>query len=330
MDDKTKAILLKVRKKAVAPFNTVKKIASILTPLGWNFVVVKGLTKTSYTSEHNGLGYFYSPTLEGAQQQHAAHAQDLVARIPSTPVVGQRYVVDLTPVEYLDRNHLYGYEAAVYEGVAGIRVTSPKGETEDFFPNRFDLMRNNKTLSIYPIWAWLWNTSLLSQVAQVLDTPEHVPAEERTRENTGTCPICFGNYKLANGRLVLHGFRRPGWGSTEGRCWAVGAQPLEVSVEPVQRYLDMLGREIRTQTDFLAQIERDRPRLFMESRRGHTWVETDDPKYPLAFNAKKQSLGDQIKALTSSAERYRKIMALWSGPYPLPGDPNWKYHNWDR
>jgi hypothetical protein len=330
MDDKTKAILLKVRKKATAPFNTVKKIASILTPLGWTFQAVKGLTKTSYAAPHNGLEYFYSPTLENIQARHALHARDLVPHLPSTPVVGQRYVVDLTPVEFLDRNHLYGYEAAVYEGVAGIRITSPKGEMKEFFPDRFDLMRNNKTLSIYPIWGWLWTTSLLSQVAQVLDTPEHVPAEERTRENTGTCPICFGNFKLANGHLVLHGFRRPGWGSTEGRCWAVGEQPLEVSVDAVQRYLDMLGREIQNKTDYLAQIERDRPRLFMETRKGHVWVETDDPKYPLAFNAKKQSVGDEIKFLKASAERYRKIVALWAGPYPLPGDPNWKYHNWDR
>lgn len=330
MDDKVKAILLKVRKKAVAPFNTVKKIASILTPLGWTFVVVKGLTKTSYTSEHNGLEFFYSPTLEGAQQKHAEHANDLVARLPTNPVVGQRYVVDLTPVEYLDRNHLYGYEAAVYEGVAGIRVTSPKGETEDFFPNRFDLMRNNKTLSIYPIWAWLWNTSLLSQVAQVLDTPEHVPAEERTRENTGTCPICFGNYKLANGRLVLHGFRRPGWGSTEGRCWAVGAQPLEVSIDAIQRYLDMLNKAIQEKKASLANLDSTRPRLFLETRKGHVWVEPDDSKYPQALDVKKRLIGEEIKNLQYNEMRYGKIVAHWAGPYPLPGDPNWKPHSWDR
>lgn len=45
----------------------------------------------------------------------------------------------------------------------------------------------------------------------------------------GFCGFCENVQKLRNGKLVLHGYQRPGWGQTEGKCPGVGKEPYEVS-----------------------------------------------------------------------------------------------------
>lgn len=53
----------------------------------------------------------------------------------------------------------------------------------------------------------------------------------------GKCPICEGDFKLtADKRMVHHGYQRPGHGSIEGDCRAVGEPPYEVSCEVTKMY----------------------------------------------------------------------------------------------
>jgi hypothetical protein len=46
----------------------------------------------------------------------------------------------------------------------------------------------------------------------------------------GTCQVCGGQQAVVDGRLALHGYSRPGWGYTVGRCWGSHEQPAEVSI----------------------------------------------------------------------------------------------------
>jgi len=52
----------------------------------------------------------------------------------------------------------------------------------------------------------------------------------------GRCGVCEGDYKLLSGKLVHHGYRRPGYGSIVGDCFGVGYAPLEVSTEASEEY----------------------------------------------------------------------------------------------
>lgn len=45
----------------------------------------------------------------------------------------------------------------------------------------------------------------------------------------GTCPICESEYRLHKGKLVHHGYRRPGDGMIHGDCFCVYFEPYEVS-----------------------------------------------------------------------------------------------------
>lgn len=53
----------------------------------------------------------------------------------------------------------------------------------------------------------------------------------------GTCQVCEAQQKLQpGGTLVLHGYRRPGYGSVEGRCPGAHHRPWEVAHELVDRH----------------------------------------------------------------------------------------------
>lgn len=70
----------------------------------------------------------------------------------------------------------------------------------------------------------------------------------------GFCGFCENVQKLRNGKLVLHGYQRPGWGQTEGKCPGVGKEPYEVSPATSE-----LG--LKWTTEAIASIGEDRARL---------------------------------------------------------------------
>lgn len=52
----------------------------------------------------------------------------------------------------------------------------------------------------------------------------------------GTCPVCNGRQKVIGGKLVHHGYQRPGHGHIKGDCFSVGRVPHEVSSETAEAY----------------------------------------------------------------------------------------------
>lgn len=84
------------------------------------------------------------------------------------------------------------------------------------------------------------------------DRPRKTPP--RTIENTGTCPVCGGNYKLSDvGNCVDHGYTiRYGW--RQGKCFGVAHLPWEVSPAGAVAYVAWLKNVLATRTkdhDFL-------------------------------------------------------------------------------
>lgn len=82
----------------------------------------------------------------------------------------------------------------------------------------------------HAIMRWVrTESSWTADINRSLGTEPHQAAEPRTRENTGTCWHCWRNIKRApDGRLVHHGFQRPGDGQIHGDCLGVGTVPYEV------------------------------------------------------------------------------------------------------
>lgn len=56
-------------------------------------------------------------------------------------------------------------------------------------------------------------------------------------EPSGTCQICFRDQQTRKGRLVLHGYKRPGEGYIIGECWGVSYAPFEVSCDRTKQFI---------------------------------------------------------------------------------------------
>lgn len=100
----------------------------------------------------------------------------------------------------------------------------------------------------------------------------------------GTCPACFGGFKLRSRRgaehplLVLHGYERPGWGYVNGRCFGVEYPPFELSPEGSKAWVKELGAILKglieTQTSLQKKLREptsERKEIaFTSQNRDHT------------------------------------------------------------
>lgn len=88
-----------------------------------------------------------------------------------------------------------------------------------------------------------------------------------TTRYLGTCAACGGEFKVRDGRLVHHGYKRPGIGYIVGDCMGVDYPPHELSPELAERVLGVAIQKAETAEAQLARLpERTKlPKQFYES-----------------------------------------------------------------
>jgi hypothetical protein len=70
----------------------------------------------------------------------------------------------------------------------------------------------------------------------------------------GTCPVCFGEWKLRKMVMVHHGYRVP-HGFFQGDCYGVGWTPWELSPDGNIAYVESaLQPDLESSTEFLRQL----------------------------------------------------------------------------
>lgn len=78
---------------------------------------------------------------------------------------------------------------------------------------------------------------------QSVSVYEVTEVEGRERHR-GVCQCC-GHAQVVDDRgMVLHGYKRPGWGTTVGSCPGVGYEPLNVSDEQTRKWLAEAEAEV--------------------------------------------------------------------------------------
>lgn len=87
----------------------------------------------------------------------------------------------------------------------------------------------------------------------------------------GTCPVCEGTFKLHDGKMVHHGYKRPGHGSIVGDCYAVGREPYEVSCEATKEYRALVQAQLRSHQEHQARLQRRELTTMTVSRRSGGW-----------------------------------------------------------
>ena len=72
----------------------------------------------------------------------------------------------------------------------------------------------------------------------------------------GTCPVCERAIRVRAGKMVHHGYQRPGSGRIVGDCYGVGTPPYEVSSEGTRGYRDhVVAPRLARDETFLARLE---------------------------------------------------------------------------
>jgi len=255
-----KALLLKIRKGADAAI-TLPQTLHIIELFGGTWELEPGFVPMKGIDSRTGRPFedeIHTVNRDGDQwiaSRHAEYKAKEISELPSHAVPGDRFITNVSSVGKNAYDWLM-FTFIEWSVVYGIRINMPDGQSELFLPEGDDIRREGSAFITVPgakpyshrvLWSinrWLKNeTDYVQRVCQLLNMEEHVPAAERTRDNTGCCPVCFREMKLEPGNQILvmvsHGFKRPRYlGRHVGNCYGVGFPPYELSKEGVIAYIN--------------------------------------------------------------------------------------------
>jgi hypothetical protein len=338
-EEKLKELLLKIRKGATASLNwgQLGQVLAALDP-GWKLEKTVGLVKLYGYKDKQDDPEWVADTKSEAESLHKVYSDSAVSSLPSKPKHGQLYVMDLSPVQESEHRKEWEFTFKPWMGHNGWKVTTPQGEVFNALPGRYDLSGNahrgwqpRSKLPLYDVIPWLnKNTDWLEQINRKLNMAPHEPAIPRTRENTGSCPVCFQNIKLNKDKMVLHGYKRPGHGSTEGNCFGYGYHAFELKVDGTKDYLNkILVPELNGYESNLKRLKSGEIEKLNTNRWGSpNWITPDDPQWDRFLRAAVDETERAIKRAQSEVEVYSSLVKHWKErPLPKEGEPlvNWYY-----
>jgi hypothetical protein len=135
----------------------------------------------------------------------------------------------------------------------------------------------------------------------------------------GECQICEHTQKLQGGRLVLHGYKRPGEGHVYGDCPGTGAEPYEVSCDAIKSYQrSLIERTLPSLEARIADI--DSGKVTKVTRVG-TWggakdYAVGDPGFERALQDNRHDVENQISNVKHEIKRAERRIAAWA-PKPI-------------
>jgi len=348
-EDGIHALLLKLR-KGVGRY-TWKQLQTVLSYLDprWEVKPCVGLVplyeenrsynKTFGFPQTEGNDFFIDHDREKVEAKHKEITSSAVGNLPANPQHGKLYYLDVSPIQkhpHLSED-IWVFTFKPWMGHNGIEVTSPTGKTFKALPRTYELIgrkqsgssdqgeyRTIKIPDTGDTIIWLnKETDWLDQINQKLNLETFVPGQIRTRESTGSCPVCFQNIK-ARPYIVLHGYKRPGTGGTIGNCYGTGFLPFEVSVNGTEKYLEKVLRPSlqKAQERLSALKAGELTEIYARGKK----ITPDHPNWKNVFEHETHSLADNIKWTKGSIDTYTKLVQNWK-PRPLPqeGAPhiNW-------
>lgn len=261
---------------------------------------------------------------EDAAALHAKVAEYVVAElpVPTKAKADDYFVMNLTtPVQSDDHHWTWSFD--LFRKCKGYRITTPDGQ-------HFDVCGPTKVLGFGGVrefghffqWA-LAETDLEAQINHTLGMSKHLKASERPRvpigdQVIGTCAICSNQQVVRNGKMVLHGYQRPGYGYIVGDCFGVGYDPIETSAEACIAYLPVLdGHKTRTET-YLGKLEAGEIVEFSESHRNYRTGQTEktvirqgDAKFTAKLRAVIRETKDQITKIKADMVEIQRRIDAW-------------------
>jgi hypothetical protein len=151
----------------------------------------------------------------------------------------------------------------------------------------------------------------------------------KTTRHLGTCAACEREIKVRDGKLVHHGYERPGIGYIVGDCLGVGYPPHELSPEVAQMLAEYAERDIERlgrMLDDLPNVETLPRHVYVGYGGGrlqdpYEWREVtredvDDYTWERLYRAREEKLKDSIAFWVEQRKRAEKLVRTWR-PQPL-------------
>lgn len=134
----------------------------------------------------------------------------------------------------------------------------------------------------------------------------------------GTCPVCEGEFKTKSERMVHHGYRRPGWGSIVGDCFAVNMPAYEVSNEGCRTYKLVLQDRIENlkaaleRVPFLTHhVEYYRSAYGRDEKTQYAVGVTPANMWFSKIESRKKELRNDIEGCERTVDRMDSLIAAW-------------------
>ena len=310
----------KIRKGATASLSLPQILASLVA-LGWEIEPIKTWVPLHYPYRgkwHLNSAWSHKPAEEpDLVELHAKMKKSQSLGLPDEVTIGEHIIMEVDPL--MDGSHGIKYfNWKEWVGSDAIRVTSPRGKS-------FDLGRDHHSIDrpleycLYQFNRFFSEGGWKEDASAALGKEIHVPAAQRSRENTGTCPACWGNYKLNEGRLVLHGYQRPGWGHVVGSCDAEKYPPAETSDSGFKMWLEKLESFLKRERGTMRNIKEGLVTQ-LKSRSGN-WIKKGEPTFAAHHDNLTRMTEDNIKMYTREIELYRQLISAWkTRPLPAEGE----------
>jgi len=302
-------------------------------------VAAKASARSSYGDDHSTVSRTWYAKFDQATAAEAraaveqAHASlSALVGLPAAVKLNKVCVAEVQDLQVeetrgdngdVTRLHVE-FKCKLVRGVKAYVITAPDGAVATF--DAKDYMST--------VLSWLGEHGLVEAASEALGLPtpaaEKAEREAKARDwtNTGTCPCCGANVKLRNGRLVLHGYQRPGWGSVVGECFGVGYEPYERSTAGCVDYRNAAQRQQDAAAKRLAQLQGEdfaQPLFVTETERlngrrveRQVEVRPGDARWDKARQAAVRSAQSEIEACQAEIERMSALIDGWTAGQKMP------------
>lgn len=322
--EKMTEALEKIRKGATATLK-LPKVINVLDHIGWKVEPMSAWVPLHYKHGDRWILQHADVFKDEPVERHSGMPFDdlrkkmlseEMTKLPSKVTTGKRIFMEISAVKDGGSPGARYFSWKEWVGCDGFRLTSPRKQVIELLPGRYHI---GKIFEVSIDYNPELNKAGWKEDASVaLGKEIHVPAAMRTRENTGTCPVCWGNYKLSEGRLVLHGYRRPGWGSVIGSCDGEKYQPAETSVAGLKMWVEKLAEELARNKATALKIAQGLVDKILYNK---VWIDKTNPNFNGSLMRLTRDTDEMIKMIGADIERYHKIIAIWKvRPLPKQGE----------
>ena len=133
----------------------------------------------------------------------------------------------------------------------------------------------------------------------------------KEKENR-TCPCCFGRFALSKGKMVHHGFQRPGTGYQTESCFGFGYEPFERSNLGTLKIVEYLENILKEKELILPRMKEDKVILLLnEKTRKFFEVKLGDENFEKENNRRILEVERDIKVLKKDITFYNEKLKNW-------------------